>query len=63
LNSWKEENKLFEDVSNLNKSIENTTILCRPDESNEDYKLGDLLKPKPNHLECNFDRKLLKLMH
>jgi len=31
LNSWKEENKVYEDVANLNKSIENTTILCRPD--------------------------------
>lgn len=23
----------------------------------------ELLRPRPNHLECNFDRKLLKLMH
>lgn len=62
LNSWKEENKLYDDLANLNKSIENTTILCRPDENNEDYKLQEILRPRPYHIECNFDRKLLKLM-
>lgn len=31
LNSWKEENKGFDDMSNLNRTIESTTILCRPD--------------------------------
>ncbi len=50
-------------MANLNRSIENTTILCKPDETHEDYKsTQQLLRPKPLHLECNFDRKLLKLM-
>jgi hypothetical protein len=39
LNAWKDENKLFEESGNLSKSIESVTILCRPDESNDDYKL------------------------
>jgi hypothetical protein len=63
LAQWKEENKIFEEAGNLSKSIESVTILCRPDESNEDYKLRDILKPKPRHIECNFDRKLLKLIN
>jgi len=61
---WKEENKVFEESGNLSKSIESVTILCRPDESHEDYKLNkEILRPKPRHIECNFDRKLLKLIN
>jgi hypothetical protein len=38
--------------------------LCRPDENHEDYKLPlEILKPKHHHIECNFDRKLLKLIN
>ena len=63
LAQWKEENKVYEDSSNLSRSIEAVTLLCRPDEHSEDYKMIDLLKPKPHHIECNFDRKLLKLLN
>lgn len=63
LAQWKEENKLYEDSTNLSRSIEAVTLLCRPDEYHEDYKMIDLLKPKPHHIECNFDRKLLKLLN
>lgn len=64
LAQWKEENKVFEEAGNLSKSIESVTILCRPDESNDDYKLKNgMLHPKPRHIECNFDRKLLKLIN
>ena len=62
LSQWKEENKAFEEAANLNKTIESVTLLCRPDEHSEDYKLPDLLKPKPKHIESNFDRKLLRLI-
>ena len=62
LAQWKEDNKIYEEAANLNKSIEAVTLLCRPDEQNEDYKLPELLKPKPKHIECNFDRKLLRLL-
>lgn len=62
LAQWKEDNKMYEEAANLNKGIESVTLLCRPDEHHEDYKLADLLKPIPKHIECNFDRKLLKLM-
>ncbi len=47
---WKEENKVFEEQGNLSKSIEAVTILCRPDENSEDYKLRDILRPKPRHI-------------
>lgn len=36
---WKEDNKGFEESGHLNKSVESVTILCRPDENSEDYKL------------------------
>jgi dynein heavy chain len=63
LAQWKDENKGFEEAGNLSKSIEAVTILCRPDENHEDYKLQELLKPKRFHIECNFDRKLLRLIN
>ena len=62
LAQWKEDNKVYEEAANLNKSIEAVTLLCRPDDHSEDYRLPDLLKPKPRHIECNFDRKLLKMI-
>lgn len=50
LAQWKEDNKIYEEAANLNKSIEAVTLLCRPDEHSEDFKLIDLLKPKPKHI-------------
>lgn len=63
LAQWKEENKVYDDSSNLSRSIEAVTLLCRPDEHNEDHKMIELLRPKAHHIECNFDRKLLKLLN
>lgn len=60
---WKEENKPFEDSTVLSRSIEGVTLLCRPDEHHEDNKLQELLRPKPHHIECNFDRRLLRLIY
>lgn len=41
LAGWKEENKGFEEPGYLNKTIESVTILCRPDQNNDDYKLSN----------------------
>ena len=50
LAQWKEENKVYDDSSNLSRSIEAVTLLCRPDEHSEDHKMIELLRPKPHHI-------------
>ena len=39
LSVWKDDNKGFEEPGYIAKSVESVTILCRPDENSEDYKL------------------------